>query len=140
MRSSFTTTLATDEDADDLASITTSAFSACDAAYPLIWAGAGDDVHKSVAKKGLFTPVQTEYRKTYKAMDGDRIIGFATWNLPDPSAPAAGSRSRNTLPDIPGVNTRLWNEKSQRPEGDNRRYSDGTKDMREFNPHVIICF
>jgi hypothetical protein len=63
-----------------LASIMTAAFSASDAAYQLIWSRpeAAEGIHDAVAVQGLFSPVQQEHRLTFKAMDGEKLVGFAT--------------------------------------------------------------
>ena len=118
----ITITLATEEDARTLASVMTTAFSKSDIAYPLIWGGAGDETHAAVAVMGLFTPVQNESRVTFKALDGERLVGFATWNLPKAAAPkrkigaVEEVKKSQGLPDIPGVNTTLWSEKVDGPK------------------------
>ncbi|KUJ12588.1 uncharacterized protein LY89DRAFT_688241 [Mollisia scopiformis] len=128
----ITTTLATEEDAQTLASIMTSAFSASDAAYPLIWAGptAPDGIHDIVAVKGLFSPVQKEDRLTFKAVDGERVVGFATWNMPKGNAAVRRKVEKGGLPNIPGVNVSLWSEKVE-----------GLKDVadRDVEPGKDMC-
>ncbi|KAH9210871.1 hypothetical protein DL95DRAFT_392979, partial [Leptodontidium sp. 2 PMI_412] len=81
---SITTQLATEDDAPALASIMTAAFSAADAAYPLIWGSAAEGTHDMISIVGLFTPVQKPERVTYKAVDEEtqKVVGFATWTLP----------------------------------------------------------
>lgn len=118
----MTTALAAEEDAPALASIMTAAFSASDAAYPLIWNGpaAPKGIHDVVVIKGLFSPVQKEGRLTFKAMDGENIVGFATWTLPKSDTPRRThvekrrmkprSRTSSVLPEIPGVSMALWSE------------------------------
>ena len=139
------TVLATEDDAPLLASIMTAAFACSDAAYPLVWGGAGDEVHDAVAIKGLFSPVQKETRLTYKAMDGNKMVGFITWNLPNPDAPlkaevnATESKEKEEgkeekkasgLPEIPGVNTELWREKVDGPREAHHRDVEPSKDIR----------
>jgi len=107
--------LATEDDATTLASIMTAAFAASDASYPLIWPS--DALHTEVATKGVFTPVQNQYRLTFKAIHSDskQIVGFATWTLPEPQKePELGTNKTSSfeeLPVIPGVNMKLWREK-----------------------------
>lgn len=132
------TTLALEEDARALASVMTAAFSASDAAYPLIWAGpeAPEGIHDEVAIKGLFSPVQQEHRVTFKATDGGKLVGFATWDLPKPNIPKKevqvgkeGEDVPRGLPDIPGVNTILWSEKLDGPKEAADRDADLSKDI-----------
>lgn len=52
----ITTTLATEKDAPQIASVMTSAFAASDAAYSLIWGSAEEDTHDKVSIFGLFSP------------------------------------------------------------------------------------
>lgn len=139
--SNISIVLAEEEDAQSLAAIMTAAFSAGDAAYPLIWTSqAAEGIHDVVAVKGIFTPVQRELRVTYKAMDGNQIVGFATWVLPDPNAPKRSARmdSRGEgkkwmgLPDIPGVNTTLWRVKQEGAWEAAERDVESSEDMCEF--------
>lgn len=111
-----TTSLSTEDDVPTLASIMTTAFAAVDAAYPLVWSS--DAIHAAVAIKGLFTPLQREGRLTFKAMDGVKIVGFATWNLPKPNTPKKAldlgkgeNKKPQSVPEIPGVNTKFLDEK-----------------------------
>lgn len=81
-----------------------------------------------VALKGLFTPLQKEGRVTFKALDGEKVVGFATWNLPKPKVEEPITQSEDKgrgekegekgagLPQIPGVNTELWGEKVEGPK------------------------
>lgn len=137
--SGITTALAAEDDAPTLASIMTSAFSVSDAAYPLIWSS--DKVHTDVAVYGLFTPVQQEHRLTFNALDGEKIVGFATWNLPDPNAPKKalqadkkdGAKSSKGLPEIPGVNTALWNLKENGLREASGRDVEPSEDMSKYS-------
>ena len=138
MPANITTTLATEEDAPTLASLVTLGFSTSDAAYPLIWGGAPEGTHDAVALKGLFTPVQNEGRVTFKALDGERLVGFATWNLPKPKVEIVEKveeaekkeDKRSGFPEIPGVNTELWGDKL---DGSKRFY------YRDVDPSKDIC-
>jgi hypothetical protein len=107
--------LATDEDGPAMASVVTAAFAASDAAYPLIWGGVSKETHDMVVLKGMFSPVQREWRKTFKAVDEDgNVVGLATWTLPKPK-PAEGEEVKSGgggIPDIPGVNMELWRAKN----------------------------
>jgi hypothetical protein len=130
---SITTTLATEEDASRLASIMTAGFAASDAAYPLIWRSAPEGTHDTISVKGLFTPVQKEGRVTFKAVDEtDKIVGFATWNLPKEkvSEKAVDGKKGGGLPPLPGVNIELWEDKSSGPKEFYYRDVDPTKDLR----------
>jgi len=130
-----TISLAAESDAPTLASIMTAAFVNSDAAYRLIWSS--DATHTDVAVKGLFNPVQKAGRLTFKAMTGERLVGFATWELPKPNAlekedsleKVEETSNPRGLPDIPGVNTKLWNEKVNRPRAAYERDMDTSKDM-----------
>lgn len=132
-----TTTLALEEDARNLAFLMTAAFSASDVAYPLIWGPkAPPGAHNLLAWKGLFTPVQREDRVTFKAMKNGRLVGFASWTLPDPNTPKKkvqeekeGEPKPRELPEIPGVNLVLWNEKLRGPTKTSARYIDHSKDF-----------
>ena len=92
-------------------------------------------MHDAVALKGLLTPVQQENRVTFKAMDGGRLVGFASWTLPNVDAPKrregpVGEVKKGGLPEIPGVNTALWTE-----------MVDGLKDysVRDVEPSEDLC-
>ncbi|KAG0645653.1 hypothetical protein D0Z07_8720 [Hyphodiscus hymeniophilus] len=138
----ITTALAKEENAPKLASVMTAAFSSSDAAYPLIWGVAGDSVHDAVAVQGLFTPVQKEFRVTFKAMAGEKLVGFATWDLPKPDAPkrkdvTVGETKKSAgLPDIPGVNTALWNEKVNGPT---EAYSRDVEPSEDLCSDPLVC-
>jgi hypothetical protein len=127
---------ATEEDGPELASLITISFAASDAAFPLIWGGSEEGTHDIVALKGLFSPVQKEGRMTVKAVDNDKIVGFATWELPLPKVfkdeILEGKRKRDGLPQIPGVNTALWSEKMNDSKEFSVRDVDEEKDMRMF--------
>lgn len=132
--SSIPIILATEEDAPTLASIMTAAFSASDAAYPLIWGSAPEGTHDMISVKGLFTPVQKEGRVTFKAVNTeDKIVGFVTWSLPKERKPDDGSKGKEGsggMPDLPGVNMGLWMEKLGGPKKLFERDVDKEKDMR----------
>ena len=140
---SISTSLATEEDAPALVSVMTAAFAASDAAYPLIWGAVGDGVHDMVAVKGLFTPVQKEGRLTFKAVDtqSGKIVGLSTWNMPkakmDVNEEAAKKEPKGGLPDIPGVNMDLWNEKVDGPKKSYYRDVDPTKDICTYPVYTI---
>jgi hypothetical protein len=134
----ITTVLATEEDASTLASLMTLGFSTSDAAYSLIWGGAPEGTHDIVAIKGLFSPVQKKGRVTFKAMDGHRLVGFATWNLPKPKVETVeetqeGEKKEETkgsgLPEIPDVNMELWGDKLDGPKRFYYRDVDPSKDI-----------
>ena len=130
---SITTTLATEEDASRLASIMTASFAASDVAYTLIWGSAPEGTHDMISVKGLFTPVQKEGRVTFKAVDEtEKIVGFATWNLPKEKVPekAGDGEKGGGLPPLPGVNIELWEDKSSGPKEFYYRDVDPTKDIR----------
>lgn len=110
--------LAAEEDAKSLASLTTTVFAACDKAFPIIWGSAEEGLHDKIALHGLFTPtVQREGRVTIKAIDAKgTIMGFATWVLPKPTIAGQGKKGGGGLPDLPGVNVVLWNDKNEGPK------------------------
>ncbi|KAG4416885.1 hypothetical protein IFR04_009963 [Cadophora malorum] len=135
--------LATEDDAPTLASIMTAAFSASDAAYPLIWGSAPEGTHDSMSIIGLFSPVQRSDRVTYKAVDEEakKVVGFATWGLPKVLAKddkERGKKEEGGLPPIPGVNVDLWMDKV----GGTRVYSardvDVEKDMGRLSSKVRV--
>lgn len=136
----ITTTLATEKDAPALASLITLGFSSSDSAYPLIWGSAPEGTHNMVALKALFSPVQKEGRVTFKAVDGEKIVAFATWNLPEPrielSANEVGAKTEGKggdgLPEIPGVNMELWRDKLEGPKKFYHRDVDPSRDICQF--------
>jgi hypothetical protein len=132
--SSITTTLALESDASTLASILTAGFEAGDAAYPLIWGVAPEGMHEDISVKGLFTPVQREGRVTYKAVDSTtgNIVGFATWTLPRPKVEEE-EKKKGGLPDLPGVNMELWNDKAEGPKKSYYRDVQIDKDFRIYS-------
>ncbi|KAF8862419.1 acyl-CoA N-acyltransferase [Acephala macrosclerotiorum] len=132
--STVSISLAAEDDASAIASITTAAFAACDAAYPLIWGSAPEGTHDMIAEKGLFTPVQKEDRVTFKAVDdaSGKIVGFVTWNMPKEKAVVSqtGKGKKGAgLPDLPGVNMELWGDKVAGPRQFYDRDVDVSKDM-----------
>ncbi|CZR59730.1 uncharacterized protein PAC_09624 [Phialocephala subalpina] len=132
--SALSISLAAEEDASAIASLTTVAFAACDAAYPLIWGSAQEGTHDMIAEKGLFTPVQKEGRITFKAVDdaSGKIVGFVTWIMPKEKVVVsqAGLGQKGIgLPDLPGVNMELWGEKVAGPRQFHDRDVDESKDM-----------
>jgi hypothetical protein len=135
--------LVTEDDAPILASVMTTAFAASDRAYPLIWGSAQEGTHDMVAEKALFSPVQKEGRVTYKAVDtqSGRMVGFATWNIPKAKVAmgeAAGKEERKGwLPELPGVNMELRNEKTAGPKQFYERDVDPSKDIRT-SPFISI--
>ena len=75
---------------------------------------------------------------TFKAVDGERLVGFATWNLPKPKAEEKvkenedkrkGDKKGGGLPEIPGVNTELWGDKLDGPKTFYFRDVDLSKDI-----------
>jgi len=133
--SRITTTLALESDGPALAALTSVRF-AFDPAYKLIWGSTAPGVHDSVALAGLLTPVQQEYRVTYKAVDSEsgKLAGFASWVLPEPEVEGEEKpKNAGYLPSIPGANMELWGEKVKGPERSQVR--DKTKDM-----HLSLCF
>lgn len=140
--------LAEEEDAPSLAEIMTAAFSASDAAYPLIWtAQAPPGLHDDVALNAIFTPVQHRLRVTYKAMAGDRLVGFATWSLPDVNAPKKHARVEvqgdvnniPTMPKIPGVEWDLWYLKQKDSQEAGKRDVEPSEDIGMFATPVIFA-
>jgi hypothetical protein len=125
----FTTRLGQECDVDTLSSIMTDAFAATDAAYPLIWGSAAPGTHEMVATKGLFTPLQKEGQITDVAIDAssEKIVGFATWELPKERVPEGGKGGG--MPDIPGVNMQLFNQKLGASRAARSRDVDPTKDF-----------
>jgi hypothetical protein len=133
---SISISLATEDDAQSLASIMTAAFSACDAAFPLIWGSGLKGLHDMVSMKGLFTPVQKEGRVTFKAVGREgKIVGFATWSLPKKQVPVAEREEEKAksggggLPELPGVNMELWMAKLSGLKKFYERDVDPSKDM-----------
>jgi hypothetical protein len=124
----FTIRLGQESDVDTLSSIMTDAF-ATDAAYSLIWGSAAPGTHEMVATKGLFTPLQKDGQITDVAMDASskKIVGFATWGLPKERVPEGGKGGG--MPDIPGVNMQLFNQKLGASRGAQSRDIDPTKDF-----------
>ncbi|KAH8803534.1 acyl-CoA N-acyltransferase [Xylogone sp. PMI_703] len=118
-------TEATESDGSALAAVMTAAFSACDAAYSLIYASCPPGTHDNLAMQFLFTPVQRADRITFKAVDNKtgKIVGFASWSIPAGRAiPAELEKSgdddeprKAELPAIPGMNMTLWVEKISGP-------------------------
>jgi hypothetical protein len=143
MASPFTTRLGQESDASTLSSIITDAFAANDAAYKLIWGSTTPGTHEAVATKGLFTPLQKDRRVTYVAVDAsEKIVGFATWELPKEKTASAGKGGG--MPDIPGVNMALFNEKLSGLDEAKSRDFDPTKDFCKSllylpPPFSIIC-
>lgn len=135
---SITTALALDSDASTLASILTAGFVAGDAAYPLIWGAAPEGMHEDVSVKGLFSPVQKQGRVTYKAVDSTNgnIVGFATWTLPRPRVEGE-EKEKGGLPDLPGVNMELWNDKAEGPKKSYYRDVQIDKDFRIYS--FLLC-
>ncbi|KAG4437286.1 hypothetical protein IFR05_007224 [Cadophora sp. M221] len=133
----ITTHLATEDDALSLASIMTVAFSASDAAYPLIWGSAAEGTHDTISIIGLFTPVQKPERVTYKAFDEktQKVVGFATWTLPKGKLEGEEREGEikkideGGLPRLPGVNVDLWMEKVGGTRAFAERDVDAEKDM-----------
>ncbi|RFU24680.1 hypothetical protein B7463_g11657, partial [Scytalidium lignicola] len=120
----FTTMLATESDAPTLASLMTAAFSACDDAYPLIYASTQPGTHDNLALQWLFSPVQRADRTTFKAVNDEtgKVVGFASWSIPAGKAVPAeleekedGGSGGGNLPEIPGMNMALWVEKISGP-------------------------
>ncbi|KAE8453020.1 hypothetical protein EG329_012207 [Mollisiaceae sp. DMI_Dod_QoI] len=136
--SNVSISLATEDDASALASVMTAAFSACDAAYPLIWGSAPEGTHEMLAEKGLFSPVQKEGRFTFKAVDetNGKLVGFATWNMPKEKVVGSqAGEQKGGLPELPWVNMELWNEKTGRPKKFHDRDVDDSKDIM-----LSLCF
>jgi hypothetical protein len=135
--------LATEDDAPSLASVMTTAFASSDKAYPLIWGSAKEGTHDMVTEKALFSPVQKEGRVTYKAVDtqSGRMVGFATWNMPKAkvamSETVGKEERKGWLPELPGVNMELWNEKAAGPKKFYERDVDPSKDIRT-SPFISI--
>lgn len=139
----FSISLAVEENASAIASITTAAFAACDAAYPLIWGSAPEGTHDMIAEKGLFTPVQREDRVTFKAVDdaNGKIVGFVTWNLPKEKVVVSQTveeKKEAGLPDLLGVNMELWGDKVAGPRQFYDRDVDVSKDMRMFSDLLLL--
>lgn len=136
--SKFKVLLATDEDGPAMASVVTAAFAACDAAYPLIWGAAPEGVHDMAVLKGMFSPAQLEWKRTFKAVDENgKVVGLATWTLPKPK-PADGEEPKKGgggLPDLPGVNMELWNAKNLDAGNFSKRDKDDYCDMG-MTPHL----
>ncbi|KAL5326441.1 hypothetical protein ACEPPN_004126 [Leptodophora sp. 'Broadleaf-Isolate-01'] len=137
---SITTQLATEDDAPALASIMTAAFSAADAAYPLIWGSAAEGTHDMISIVGLFTPVQKPERVTYKAVDEEtqKVVGFATWTLPKGKLESEEGKMKGDgggLPRLPGVNVDLWMEKVRGTRRFAERDVDAERDM-----DLSFCF
>lgn len=141
----FTIRLGQEADASSLAAIMTAAFSATDPAYPLIWGGSAPGTHEMVAVKGIFSPVQKEGRVTYVAIDTSTgtVAGFTTWVLPKEKI-SESEKSGGRMPDIPGVNMKLWEEKLNGTELARRRDVDPAKDFCKsllyLNSSQHICF
>ncbi|KUJ11994.1 uncharacterized protein LY89DRAFT_688477 [Mollisia scopiformis] len=135
--SNISISLATEDDAQALASVMTAAFAASDAAYPLIWGSAEEGTHDAISVKGLFTPVQKEGRITFKAVDdvSGKLVGFATWNMPKekPVVPPQAAEKMGGLPPLPGVNLELWGAKVAGP----RKFYD-----RDFDVYqdILLSF
>jgi hypothetical protein len=74
---------------------------------------------------------------TFKALDGERLVGFATWNLPKPKVETVekveeGEKKEDKgsgLPEIPGANTELWGDKLDGPKRFYYRDVDPSKDI-----------
>ncbi|KAK0100437.1 hypothetical protein ONS96_007714 [Cadophora gregata f. sp. sojae] len=132
----ITLQLASQDDAPALASVMTAAFSATDAAYPLIWGSAPDETHDMMAVMGLFSPVQKPDRVTYKAVDeeAEKVVGFATWGLPK-GKEGKSKNDEGGLPPIPGVNVELWMDKVRSTRIYSARDVDVEKDM-----DLSFCF
>lgn len=130
----FTIRLGQDSDVGSLASIITAAFASTDHAYPLIWGAAAPGTHEMVAVKGLFTPVQKEGKVTFVAVETstNSVVGFATWDLPKKKLPKTGKGSGERIPDISGVNMKLWEEKLRASEPARERDVDPTKDFCKY--------
>jgi hypothetical protein len=129
MAAPFTIRLGQESDVGNLSRIMTDAFAATDPVYPLIWGTAAPGAHEMVAVKGLFSPLQNEGRVTYVAVDtsSEKVVGFATWDLPRQKIPDSGKAGR--MPDIPGVNMKLLDEKFNGTQGARRRDVDPTADF-----------
>jgi hypothetical protein len=136
----FTIRLGQESDVGSLAAIITAAFSATDPAYPLIWGGSAPGTHEMVAVKGLFSPLQKEGRVTYVAVDTstDAAVGFATWVLPKKKN-SESEKSGGRMPDIPGVNMKLWEEKLNGTEEARRRDVDPAKDLCKSLLYLNSC-
>lgn len=80
--------------------------------------------------------VQKQDRVTFKAVDEkQKLLGFATWNLPQKTvSPKSGIVG---LPEIPGVNMQLWNDKVKVPREFHERDVDPKKDMRMYTGCVL---
>lgn len=92
-----------------------------------------------VAVKGLFSPLQKEGEITYVAVDtsSEKVVGFATWQLPKQNVPEKGNEGER-IPDIPGVNMKLWDEKLNGTQAARRRDLDPTKDF--CKPPLLLDF
>jgi hypothetical protein len=82
-----------------------------------------------VAVKGLLSPLQKEGQVTYVAVDtsSQKVVGFAMWNLPRQKIPAGGKGEG--MPDIPGVNIKLLDEKFNGTQKARSRDVDLTTDF-----------
>lgn len=103
------------------------------------------------ALNGLFSPVQKEGRVTFKAVDGERLVGFATWKFPEPKVEEKveegenkntgekdGDKKASGLPEIPGVDTELWRDKLDGPKTFYFRDVDPSKDI--CTPPIFLVF
>lgn len=129
MAAPFLIRLGQETDVGNLSRIMTDAFAATDPVYPLIWGASAPGTHEMVAVKGLLSPLQKEGQVTYVAVDtsSQKVVGFAMWNLPRQKIPAGGKGEG--MPDIPGVNIKLLDEKFNGTQKARSRDVDLTTDF-----------